>query len=42
MKNKQNDKKKEVVHHQTEFERQQDAWFDNNCQGDIEDYVEEV
>jgi len=23
---------------QTEFERQQEAWFENDCQGKIEDY----
>lgn len=23
---------------QTEFERQQEEWFNNNCQGNIEDY----
>ena len=23
---------------QTEFDRQQEAWFENNCQGKIEDY----
>lgn len=33
--------KQEKEENQTEFDRQQDAWFRNNCQGNIEDYVEE-
>jgi len=32
------DKKKPEKVEETYFERQQDAWFNNDCQGDIEDY----
>ena len=29
---------KEKEEYQTEFERQEEAWYENNCQGNIEDY----
>jgi len=31
-------KKQEKVESETWFERQEAAWFQNNCQGNIEDY----
>ena len=33
-----NSKKKKELKRKTFFEMQEDAWFANNCQGDIEDY----
>lgn len=34
--------KKEEVESKTYFEMQQDAWFENNCQRNIEDYTEDL
>ena len=35
---KKEKEKDKPAEEQTEFERQQEAWFDNNCQGQIEEY----
>ncbi len=34
------DKPKKIIVNddRTVFERQEDAWFENDCQGDMEDY----
>ena len=31
-------RKKVEVEYQTEFERQEETWLENECQGNIEDY----